>query len=75
MVKPRPSKVQAWVKISKKYTAKILNLLRRMTTTRRTALRLSPKAFDLVSVHLQVSDDHFCATMVEWFVSPSPWNT
>ena len=40
-----------------------------------TAFWLSPKVFDFVSVHLQVSDDHLRATTVEWFASSSPWNT
>ena len=51
------------------------NTLWRLTTTCHTAFRLSPKVFDFVSVHLQVSDDHLRATTVEWFASSSPWNT
>ena len=41
------------------------NTLWRLTTTRHTAFRLSPKVFDFVSVHLQVSDDHLSATTVD----------
>ena len=72
LAKPIPSKVQAWVKKSIKYTTKILC---EADNHMPTAFWLSPKVFNFVSVHLQVSDDHLRATTVEWFASSSPWNT
>ena len=62
LAKPIPSKVQAWVKKSIKYTTKILC---EADNHMPTAFRLSPKVFDFVSVHLQVSDDHLRANTVD----------
>ena len=59
------SQYQARYKLgSKIYKVHDKNTLWRLTTTCHTAFRLSPKVFDFVSVHLQVSDDHLCATTV-----------